>query len=149
MHNHDAGMPTNPLHACHCFAARQAARHLTRIYDRHLAAAGLTSTQFSILVVIHTGQTSMRGLADTLVMDRTTLLRALKPLQEQGLVASARHADDARQIVFSLPPAARRLLKRAAPLWENAQHEFEQTLGKTETRTMRGRLLEMTRGAAA
>lgn len=141
-------MSTNPLHACHCFAARQAARHVTRIYDRHLAAAGLTSTQFSILVVIHAGDVSMRALADVLVMDRTTLLRALKPLQEQGLVASARHADDPRQLVFSLTPAARRQVKRAAPFWENAQREFEQSLGKTETRAMRGRLLEMTRGAA-
>lgn len=142
-------MPTNPLDACHCFAARQAARHVTRIYDRHLAAAGLTSTQFSILMVIHAGNVSMRTLADALVMDRTTLLRALKPLQEQALVASARHADDPRQFVFSLTHAARRQLRRAAPLWEDAQREFEQTLGKSETRAMRSRLLEMTRGTTA
>lgn len=143
-------MPTSPLHACHCFAARQAARHVTRIYDRHLGAAGITPTQFSILVVIHSGaDVTMRTLADALVMDRTTLLRALKPLQEQALVASGNHGDDPRQFVFTLTPAGRRLVKRAAPLWENAQREFEQSLGKTRTRAMRMHLLEMTRGTPA
>ena len=31
------------LYACNCFAVRQAARHVTRLYERHLAAAGVSS----------------------------------------------------------------------------------------------------------
>lgn len=34
---------------CNCLAIRQAARQVTQLYDRHLAAAGLRSTQYSIL----------------------------------------------------------------------------------------------------
>ena len=142
-------MPTSPLQTCHCFAARQAARHVTRIYDRHLGEVGLTSTQFSILVLIGSDDdVTMRILSEALVMDRTTLLRALKPLQQQSLVATYRHAADSRQLVFMLSPAGSRLVKRALPLWEDAQREFEQSLGKTETRALRSRLLEMTRVAA-
>ena len=45
-------MPTDnlpPLEECTCLAVRQAARHVTQFYDRHLASAGLRTTQFSIL----------------------------------------------------------------------------------------------------
>ena len=38
-----------PLEECTCLAVRQAARHVTQFYDRHLAPAGLRTTQFSIL----------------------------------------------------------------------------------------------------
>jgi hypothetical protein len=34
---------------CNCLALRQAARHVTQFYDQFLAAAGLRTTQFSIL----------------------------------------------------------------------------------------------------
>ena len=45
-------MPTDtlpPLEECTCLAVRQAARHVTQFYDRHLAPVGLRTTQFSIL----------------------------------------------------------------------------------------------------
>jgi hypothetical protein len=35
------------LELCNCFAARQASRHLTKLYERHLADAEVTSAQFS------------------------------------------------------------------------------------------------------
>ena len=34
---------------CNCLALRQAARHISQLYDRHLAEAGLRTTQYSIL----------------------------------------------------------------------------------------------------
>ena len=34
---------------CNCLAMRQAARHVTQFYDAFLLAAGLRTTQFSIL----------------------------------------------------------------------------------------------------
>ena len=34
---------------CTCLAVRQAARHITQLYDQHLAAVGLRTSQFSIL----------------------------------------------------------------------------------------------------
>jgi hypothetical protein len=65
------------LDLCNCFAARQAARHITRLYEKHLAEADVTSAQFSILVVLdEKRRASMSEMADALVMDRTTLLRA-------------------------------------------------------------------------
>src|SRR5260370_18037518 len=98
------------LDLCNCFATRQAARHITRLYEKHLAEADVTSAQFSILVVLdEKRRASMSVLADALVMDRTTLLRAAKPLQRDGLALANRgyRDGDPRQVSFSLTPSRR------------------------------------------
>ncbi|QWT18924.1 MarR family winged helix-turn-helix transcriptional regulator [Bacillus sp. NP157] len=115
---------------CNCAAARRAARALTRSYERHLAPAGLTSSQFSILVVIEDlPGLGMRELADELVMDRTSLVRALQPLQRDGLVAVAVSPHDARQKVYVLTPAGHAKAAEASPLWQEAQREFTRRFG--------------------
>lgn len=133
---------TGPL-ACHCFAARRLARHATRIYERHLAPAGITATQFSILALLHEspGMTTS-GLADATVMDRTTMLRAMKPLQRDGLAAA--RADGTRRHGFTTTAAGARKLAEAAPLWEAAQQDYESELGRERARRLRRDLLDIT-----
>lgn len=115
---------------CNCFAARQAARAITRTYERHLAPSGLTSSQFTLLVLIEDRPgIGMRDLSDDMVMDRTSLVRALKPLQRDGLVAVAPSADDPRQNVYLLTPAGHAKTAEAGELWANAQAEYEAKLG--------------------
>jgi hypothetical protein len=41
--------PTLDRTACNCLALRQAARHISQIYDSYFASAGLRTTQYSIL----------------------------------------------------------------------------------------------------
>src|SRR5579884_2504423 len=66
--------PTPEL--CNCLAIRQAARHVSQLYDRYLAPTGLRGTQFSILAKLRRlGPTTINALARDLVMDRTTLGR--------------------------------------------------------------------------
>ena len=83
--------PNGP-YRCYALAARKNARHLSRLYDRWLAPAELSVSQFSILALVDAhGQLKITELADMLSMERTTLVRALKPLQTAGwVVASAR-----------------------------------------------------------
>jgi hypothetical protein len=60
--------------ACNCLALRQAARHTSQIYDTHLALVGLRTTQYSILAKLkRLGPLSINELANSMVMDRTTL----------------------------------------------------------------------------
>jgi DNA-binding MarR family transcriptional regulator len=134
------------LVSCNCFAIRQAARHVTRLYERHLAGAELTSAQFSILGVLGEGAAmTMADLASVLVMDRTTLLRAMKPLQREDLLKSTSSPEDPRQLVFSLSPAGARKLKQALPLWNKAQEEFEAEVGAGEAARLRRSLLALAR----
>ncbi|HWE75330.1 MAG TPA: MarR family winged helix-turn-helix transcriptional regulator, partial [Stellaceae bacterium] len=58
---------------CNCLAIRQAAHQITQLYDRHMAATGLTTSQYSILAKLsRLGPLSINALAAQMLMDRTT-----------------------------------------------------------------------------
>lgn len=132
------------LHLCNCFAVRQAARQVTKLYERHLGKAELTSAQFAILVALgDQGRMTMLELAKALVMERTTLLRAMKPMQRDALIGSASSEADPRQLLFHLSAAGERRLKTAMPLWTRAQQEFESGIGVGEAARLRNTLLAL------
>jgi DNA-binding MarR family transcriptional regulator len=143
-HNLVSMSPVSALSSCNCFAVRQAARYVTKLYERHLADAQLTSAQFSILGALEEGgPMTMADLASVLVMDRTTLLRAMKPLQREDLLKSNSSPADPRQLVFALSSAGDRKLKQALPLWIKAQEEFEAEVGPREAAQLRRSLLAL------
>ncbi|WP_440965562.1 MarR family winged helix-turn-helix transcriptional regulator [Massilia sp. GER05] len=118
------------LIACNCFASRKAARLVTKMYEDHLSRVNLTSTQFSILVYIdEVKEGSMKDLAEAMVMERTSVIRALQPLARDGLVAIGPHEGDARRNVVRLTDAGRARLAQAMPVWQTAQAEFESKFG--------------------
>jgi DNA-binding MarR family transcriptional regulator len=70
---------------CNCAALRQAARHVTKLYDDALAPVGLGGNQFSILARLSLGDPrTIQDLARLLVMDRSTLGHLLRPLEKRG-----------------------------------------------------------------
>ncbi len=132
------------LSGCNCFAVRQAARRITRYYERYLSQVGLTSAQFSILVLLdENSQATMSELAQALGMDRTTLLRALKPLQREHLLETQPSAADARQLALSLSAIGKGKLKEGGRLWQNAQKEFEVRVGAERAARLRRDLLAL------
>ena len=133
----DFAYTTSP---CHCLTLRQAARQVTQLYDTHLAATGLRATQYAVLRMIARNQPiTMQGCADRLVMDRTTLTRALRPLQRDGLVA-VEPGRDGRTRLLGLTGAGQAMLARTTPIWDEAQAEFEARYGSGETQDLRGML---------
>lgn len=131
--NADLQMP--PMHLsrpldCNCLVVRQAARHVTQLYDRRLAPFGLTVSQFGILANLkRQGPLSITTLAASLVIDPTTLGRNIRPLQRDGLVAIAVSRADRRSRELRLTAAGARLLDRALEGWAEAQAEFERSVG--------------------
>jgi DNA-binding MarR family transcriptional regulator len=122
---------------CNCLALRQAARHATQLYDRHLAAVGLKTSQYSILAKLkRLGPQSIGALADMMVMDRTTTTRALRPLARDKLVAIA-PGEDERTRMVRLTPAGEKRAKAAATAWRAAQREFEAGYGAAEAEKLR------------
>jgi DNA-binding MarR family transcriptional regulator len=84
--------------ACNCLALRQAARHISQIYDSYLASEGLRTTQYSILAKLNRlGPLSINELAKSMVMDRTTLGRAIRPLQRDRLLTIGAGEDGVRR----------------------------------------------------
>ncbi|HEY1608228.1 MAG TPA: MarR family transcriptional regulator [Paraburkholderia sp.] len=134
---------------CNCFALRQASRFVTQLYERHLAPVGLTAAQFTILSrLARAPGASAAELAEDLVMDRTTVVRALKPLQRDALVVATSARHDARMLEFRLSAAGRRRFEKAHALWLDAQAEFERYLKRDRAKALRGELFALTSAGA-
>ena len=121
---------------CLCFNLRKAARSLTQTYDAALRPAGITASQFTLLAALERqGPVSLSDLAAGLGMDRTTLTRNLKPLQRDGLAASA-EGDDRRVRLLTLTAAGRVRLSDAEPLWRSVQSKVAGTFGHRPADTL-------------
>src|ERR1700686_2670427 len=122
---------------CNCLALRQAARHISQIYDRQLAQAGLRSAQYSILSKLgRLGAMPISKLAHTMVMERTALSRAIGPLERDGLVKVGA-GPDGRTRSVTLTAAGEARLKAAAAHWRRAQEEFEMAVGAADAADLR------------
>lgn len=123
--------------ACNCLALRQAARHVTQIYDTHLASTGLRTSQFSLLIKLQRlGPLTINALAKEMVMDRTTLGRAIRPLERDGLI-KVEAGEDARTRRLALTTDGRTRLKAAVTKWKQAQKAFEYAYGVDDASALR------------
>ena len=125
---------------CACSNVRKAARAVTQLFDEVLQPTGLRSTQFTLLVAVAlSGEAPVTQLAETLVMDRTTLARNLKPLEIQGLLTIGEGTDRRRHLV-RLTERSRQVLASALPLWEQAQHQVITRLGEKQWQALQDSL---------
>ncbi|TKC88397.1 winged helix-turn-helix transcriptional regulator [Trinickia terrae] len=130
---------------CNCFALRQAARFVTQIYERHLGQVGMTAAQFTIMAKLaRKPESTMLELADGMVMDRTTLVRALKPMQRDGYVVAQPSEQDSRTFLLSLSPEGEKVFDEAVVAWRAAQDEFEKKFGRSRAKSLRAELFSMT-----
>jgi DNA-binding MarR family transcriptional regulator len=135
---------TNPA-ACNCLALRQAARHVTKIYDQFLAPSGLRATQYSILARLQRrGAMTINELAAELVMDRTTLGRNILPLQRDGLIGVAPGKADRRSKELRLTTAGLARFRAALRSWQDAQTRFETAFGPRRAEALRTLLEDVT-----
>lgn len=129
---------------CNCSSLRQAARHVTRLYDSELAAVGLGLNQYSILSRVEKlGPRTIRKLAENLVMDRSTLGHLLRPLLKRGLLKLEPSKKDGRNRVIRLTPGGKSLLAKARPLWASAERRFERKIGAKSARALRDALIRV------
>jgi DNA-binding MarR family transcriptional regulator len=137
-------LPKTRLAPCNCLALRQAARHVTQLYDQVLAPSGLRTTQFSVLARLHhLGPMTINNLAKDLVMDRTTLGRNILPLQRDDLIAAVRGTADRRSKELHLTKAGEVRLRTATKLWAKAQGRFEAVFGAPRASALRAVLREI------
>lgn len=110
---------------------RRASRAITNYYDRLLLeASGLRATQVTPLVVLYlAGPRTINQIAERLDLDRTTLSRNLKLLEDKNLIRIEPGADQ-RTRKITLTDNGRNALLKALPVWEAAQAHVEQGLGE-------------------
>jgi DNA-binding MarR family transcriptional regulator len=114
--------PAKVLADCWCLNAQRAARRLARLYDEGLRPFELSHGQFSLLMLAAgLREAGVGRLAEELVMDRTTVTAALKPLERRGLVRTEASAIDLRQRLVRVTPSGLALLGRASAAWQQLQ----------------------------
>jgi DNA-binding MarR family transcriptional regulator len=135
---------------CNCLAVRQAARHVTQLYDQCLAPYGVRASQLALLSVLRRrGPMTINEMAAELVMDRTTLGRNLRPLERDGLIEIAVAVADRRRRELRLSAAGRERLARAMTGWAAAQSRFDEAFGADRAATFRTLLHDVTATAFA
>jgi DNA-binding MarR family transcriptional regulator len=122
-------MHETPRIPCACTTLRKASRAVSRVYDGALAEAGVTTPQLAILRAVGRADgLALSRLAEELVMDRTSLYRAIEPMIRQGWLR-VEAAESGRAKHVFLTEAGRRREAAAAPLWEAAQAAVIGSLG--------------------
>ena len=137
------------LGPCACSQVRRTSRALSALYDGFLAPAGITVTQYAILVNIARQPDGVfrTSLAALLGMDRTTLTRNLRPLERTRLVSAKLDPADHRSSILRLTPAGYRKLDRAFTLWAKVQQDFVDSFGPAQLEHLRGLLSSATSAA--
>jgi DNA-binding MarR family transcriptional regulator len=115
---------------CVCFNLRWVARAVTQFYDAEMRRHGIRPTQGTILASLNAKNTwSMAELSDWLGMERTTLLRNLRPLQRDGFVKIA-GGGRGNRVELTITAKGRKQIEKLTPAWKSAQSAAVKTLGK-------------------
>jgi len=115
---------------CPAFNIRAASRIITQLFDEILKPSGLQITQFAVLVGVQIlDSPSISKLANGLVMDRTTLTRGLKPLENDGLIKIV-SGDDRRTHFVKMTSKGKTALQKTLPYWEKARTVVSEEFGQ-------------------
>jgi DNA-binding MarR family transcriptional regulator len=117
---------------CVCTSIRKAARVLARTYDAALAPAGMNVTQLAVMrAILRHPNEPLSRVAEDLVMDRTSLYRAMAALRKQHWVTLG-HGNDNRSRVASITKGGEFALSQADPAWGKTQSGIVDRFGRTE-----------------
>ncbi|MGC1305154.1 MAG: MarR family winged helix-turn-helix transcriptional regulator [Caulobacteraceae bacterium] len=121
---------------CASTTLRKASRAVSRIYDAALAPAGMTVAQLSILRAIQRAEHQpLSRLAESMVMDRTSLYRALTPMIRSGWMM-VEDAPKGRAKLVSLTRKGHDLTDAAGANWDAAQIRFVEAFGVERWETL-------------
>jgi DNA-binding MarR family transcriptional regulator len=129
-----------PSNICNCANIRRASRAITQFYNDLLAPSGLKVTQYSLLSHIRRlGPLTMNELSQAIHLERTTLVRNLKPLEKLGFIAIAAEKNaQARQITIT--EKGLKSLEAAFPHWNKAQQVLQELIPENELQIFMGTL---------
>jgi DNA-binding MarR family transcriptional regulator len=105
-------------------------RAVTQFYDAEMRRHGIRPTQGTILASLNARESwNMAELSDWLGMERTTLVRNLRPLQRDGLVQAV-GGGRGNRVELAITSKGRKKIEKLAPAWRSAQGAAVKTLGE-------------------
>lgn len=125
-----------------CFAVYSTGNALTRLYSELLADAGLSYTQYLVLLVLweEDGMT-IKEIGNRLLLDSGTLTPVIRRLEQRGLAVRERDAHDQRRVHALLTDAGRELEPRVRAAREKVFHATQ--MSADELRALRQQLLHL------
>lgn len=123
-------MDLSSVENCTCFNLRRVTRVITQCFDAELRKYGIRVTQTPILSALQARSGwSMAELSDWLGMERTTLVRNLRPLQREGLIQIS-GGGQGGHVELAITAKGRAALSRMLPGWRSVQKKVVATLGE-------------------
>jgi DNA-binding MarR family transcriptional regulator len=109
---------------------RRISRAITQFFDAEVGRHGIRPTQSPILGALQAKSGwGMAELSEWLGMERTTLLRNLRPLQRDGLVR-AKGGGRGGHVELEITQKGRKAMANMLPAWRSAQDKVVAILGK-------------------
>ena len=131
---------------CYCTSLRAATRKITALYDAALAPVGVNAAQWGLLGKLAEGSQvpmSIQNLAEVAELERSTVARNIRVLEREGLVAMGASVEDRRAATIVLTDQGLAVLRAGEPLWQSAQRQVEQLLGRRPASDLRALLLSL------
>jgi MarR family transcriptional regulator, transcriptional regulator for hemolysin len=106
---------------------------ITALWQRRLAQVlgefGITQTQYAILASLrwfeqHHEPPTQTHLVEHAKIDKMTLSKAIRKLEDDGIVRREASPEDSRAVAVRFTPAGRKLVQRAVVAIETADEEF-------------------------
>jgi DNA-binding MarR family transcriptional regulator len=105
---------------------------VNELYDKALKPVGLSATQYSLLVNLGREEGCCTcELAERVKLEKSTLVRTLKPLLQNGIIVDKSTGKERRRCLY-LSSAGDDLLEKAFPLWQKAQEKVITKLGMSQ-----------------
>ena len=94
------------------------------IFQKHYGELGVTNSQVSILFVLSKTQgKTQKELSDILVLEKSSIHRNLKRLEQKQLITRAEFPN------FKISDQGKKLVELIIPRWKNAMKEIRAILG--------------------
>jgi DNA-binding MarR family transcriptional regulator len=126
------------------FLLKRAQALLAAAHAPGLLAHDLDGRQLAVLLmVVSIGRSSQHRLAQSLEIDRTTMVALIDALEEKGLVERHRDAQDRRAYNIAPTDAGRRSLRKVTDTLAEAEEIFLSPLSAAEVDSLKGSLLKL------
>ena len=136
MHIMEKRLDMTSVENCTCFNVRRVARVITQFFDAEVRRHGIRPTQTPILRALQARNGwGMAELSEWLGMERTSLLRNLRPLQRDGLVRE-KGGGRGGHVELEITVKGRTALAKTLPAWRSAQDKVVAILGQERWSTI-------------
>ncbi len=117
---------------CSSYRVRSLSRRVSQFFDQRIAAAGLKTTQYSLLShVVELGPLRPGELARKMNLEPSTLTRNLQPLVAAGWVLVESGPDERSRTVRATPAGVAKRTE-ARRVWKKAQLAFNAQVGEDQ-----------------